>query len=86
MQPLAEADLPNLQYLELRVQNEEGFGPEQLQPLASAKLPNLRYQHHSPNTNCNHRRFPQVLAWLLYMLEPRWGIAIDTLPIYYFNP
>ena len=42
LEPLAEAALQNLEHLELRVQNENGFGPEQLQPLATAKLPKLR--------------------------------------------
>lgn len=42
LEPLAEADLPKLEHLELRVQNEIGFGPQQLLPLAQAKLPNLR--------------------------------------------
>ena len=44
MEPLAEMDLPELEHLELRAQNEHGFGARQLQPLATAKLPKLRYQ------------------------------------------
>lgn len=42
MEPLAEADLPHLEHLELRVQNTTGFGARQLEPLSSAKLPNLK--------------------------------------------
>lgn len=42
MEPLAEADLPHLEHLELRVQSTTGFGARQLEPLSSAKLPNLK--------------------------------------------
>lgn len=42
MDPVAEMDLPELEHLELRAQNEHGFGAHQLQPLATAKLPKLR--------------------------------------------
>ena len=42
MEALAEADLPHLEHLELRVQNTTGFGARQLEPLSTAKLPNLR--------------------------------------------
>ena len=44
MDPVAEMDLPELEHLELRAQNEHGFGAQQLQPLANAKLPKLRYE------------------------------------------
>lgn len=40
--PLAGADLPHLEHLELRAQNESGFGPAALQPLATANLPKLK--------------------------------------------
>lgn len=42
MLPLAEAELPELEFLELRAQNERGFGVHQLEPLATAKLPKLK--------------------------------------------
>lgn len=45
MEPLVALDLPHLEHLELRAQNEEGFGPRQLEPLTQAKIPSLKYGH-----------------------------------------
>ena len=42
MEPLKGLDMPHLEHLELRTQNEEGFGPRQLKPLAEAKMPALK--------------------------------------------
>ncbi len=42
MEPLVALDLPHLEHLELRAQNENGFGPRQLEPLAEAKMPALK--------------------------------------------
>jgi hypothetical protein len=42
MEPLVGLDLPHLEHLELRAQNEAGFGPRQLEPLARAKMPSLK--------------------------------------------
>lgn len=41
--PLTELDMPHLEHLELRAQNEDGFGPRQLEPLAEAKMPALKH-------------------------------------------
>lgn len=43
MEPLVALDLPHLEHLELRAQNENGFGPRQLEPLAEAKMPALKH-------------------------------------------
>ena len=58
VEPLAEADLPCLEHLELRVQNELGFGAQQLQPLTQAKLPKLRYNtcYHPCPLCCAHKK------------------------------
>jgi hypothetical protein len=43
LEPLVALDLPHLEHLELRAQNEEGFGSRNLEPLAQAKMPSLKY-------------------------------------------
>lgn len=52
LEPLVEADLPNLEHLELHAQNEAGFGSQMLQPLARAKLPKLRYSCRETQADC----------------------------------
>ena len=42
LEPLKGLDMPHLEHLELRAQNEQGFGPCQLKPLAEAKMPALK--------------------------------------------
>jgi len=42
LEPLVGLDMPHLEHLELRAQNEEGFGVRQLEPLAMAKMPSLK--------------------------------------------
>jgi hypothetical protein len=43
LEPLVGLDMPHLEHLELRAQNEEGFGVRQLEPLAMAKMPSLKH-------------------------------------------
>lgn len=43
LEPLVALDLPHLEHLELRAQNEEGFGSRNLEPLAQAKMPSLKH-------------------------------------------